>query len=135
MSEWIMLVPSFVFNRIKTEFSEEVKTRLAMTGDNFSAVDSRNKKAVFPFVYVHALPASELGQDLEGNTINAGLFTFQVDVIDNKTQNRAREVMSEIVRIMKAMRFEIIAMPEFDSDETHRFVARFRRAIGSSDVL
>jgi hypothetical protein len=89
-----MLVPSFVFTKIKTEFSNDIKTRLSMTGENFSAVDSTNKKAVFPFVHVHSLPASEKGQDLEGNTINAGLFTFQIDVIDNKTQNRSREVMS-----------------------------------------
>ena len=135
MSEWIMLVPSFVFTKIKTEFSNDIKTRLSMTGENFSAVDSTNKKAVFPFVHVHSLTASEKGQDLEGNTINAGLFTFQIDVIDNKTQNRSREVMSEIVRIMKTMRFEIVAMPEFSSDGTHRCVARFRRMIGSSDVL
>ena len=135
MSEWIMLVPSFVFNRIKTEFSEEIKNRYSMTADNFSTVNSANKAAVFPFVYVHALPASEQGQDLEGNTVNAGLFTFQVEVIDNKSQSRSRAVMSEVIRIMKSMRFDIISMPEFDTDGTHRCVARFRRTIGSGDVL
>lgn len=135
MSEWIMLVPSFVFTRIKTEFSEEIKTRYGMTGENFSTVNSLNKNAVFPFVYVHALPAMEQGQDLEGNAVNAGLFSFQIEVFDNKSQNRARSVMGEIVRIMKEMRFEITAMPEFDTTDTHRCVTRFRRMIGSGDVL
>ena len=65
MSEWAMLVPSFVFTRIKSEFSEEIKTKYEMTGDNFSTVNKANKEAKFPFVYVHAMPAIEQGQDLD----------------------------------------------------------------------
>lgn len=135
MSEWVMLVPSYVFTKIKSEFSEENKKLFGMSEDNFSTVNSTNKDAVFPFVYVHMLPAVEQGQDLEGDSINAGLFTFQVDVSDNKSQSRTRQVMTEIIRIMKKMRFDVIAMPEFESGETHRCVARFRRMIGSGDVL
>lgn len=135
MSEWVMLVPSIVFTKIKTDFSQVIKDKYKMTNDNFSTINSSNKDAVFPFVYVHMLPAVEQGQDLEGDSINAGLFTFQVDVSDNKSQSRTRQVMTEIIRIMKKMRFDVIAMPEFESGETHRCVARFRRMIGSGDVL
>ena len=135
MSDWIMLLPSLVFSRIKGEFSETIKTSYGMTGLNFSTTDSSNKKAVFPFVYVHLLPAVEQGQTLDGTTVNGGLFTFQIDVYDNQSQNRARQVMGEIVRIMKSMRFSIVAMPEFESSDTHRCTARFRRVIGASDIL
>ena len=135
MSDWIMLLPSVVFSRIKGEFSEEIKTSYGMTGSNFSTTDSSNTKAVFPFVYVHLMPGIEQGQTLDGETVNGGLFTFQIDVYDNQSQNRARQVMREIVRIMKSMRFQIVAMPEFESGDTHRCTARFRRAIADNDVL
>lgn len=135
-SNWIMMIPSQVFTRIKTEFSEKIKTKYNMTGDNFSTTDSQNKKAVFPFVYINLLPASETGNDLEGDTINGGIFTFQIDVYDNKTQARAREVMTEVVRIMKSMRFLVNQMPNSDdTDEIKRMTARFQRTIGGLDVL
>lgn len=135
MSDWIMLLPSVVFSRIKGEFSKEIKTEYGMTGSNFSTTDSSNKKAVFPFAYVHLLPAVEEAQTLDEISINGGLFTFQIDVHDNQSQNRARRVMGEMVRIMKSMRFNIIAMPELESGDTYRCTARFRRTIGSGDVL
>lgn len=135
-SNWIMMIPSQVFTRIKTEFSEKIKTKYNMTGDNFSTTDSQNKKAVFPFVYINLLPAIETGNDLAGDTINGGIFTFQIDVYDNKTQARAREVMTEVVRIMKSMRFLVNQMPNSDdTDEIKRMTARFQRTIGGLDVL
>lgn len=135
-STWIMQLPSIVFTRVKIGFSEKIKTKYSMTSENFSTTDSQNKKAVFPFVYINLLPAVEQGMDLEGIDINGGLFTFQIDVYDNQTQARAREVMGEVVRIMKTMRFEITAMPSFESsDDTERMTARFRRLIGALDTI
>lgn len=131
-----MLVPSIVFTKVKKEFSDEIKKHYKMTEDNFSTVNSLNTDAVFPFVFLRSLSSSEYGQDLEGLTVNAALFSFQVDVYDNRTQDRTRQVMGEVMRIMKSMRFEVIAMPEFDSESNeHRCTARFRRLIGSGDVL
>lgn len=135
MSEWIMLLPSAVFSRIKGEFSKVIKTEYEMSDSNFSTTDSSNKKAVFPFVYVHLLPAMENAFDLERTTVNGGLFTFQIDVYDNQTQYRTRKVMGEIIRIMKRMRFDIVAMPETETKDTHRITARFRRNISKKDIL
>ena len=107
-----------------------------MTNANFSPESSSDAPSIFPFVYVDALPASEVGQDLEAASINGGLFTFQVDVYDNASRQTARAVMGEIVRIMKRMRFDIVAMPSFESaDGTYRCVSRFRRVIGAGDIL
>lgn len=130
-----MLVPSMIFTRIKTEFNEELKTEYGMGSTNFSTTDNSNTKAVFPFVFVKAIGSSEQGQTIDGESINAGLFTFQIDVYDNKTQYRARKVMGEIMRIMKSMKFEVINIPEFDSTDVHRCTARFRRIIGANDKL
>lgn len=138
-NEWVMKIPSKVYSHLKNEFSEKLKAKYKMTDSNFSTVSSATP-SVFPFVFLHSLPAVEQGRTLDGTSINGGLFTFQIDVIDNQTQKRAQDVMTEAVRIMKTMRFEITAMPSFEgagdgTKQEHRMTARFRRVIGNGDIL
>lgn len=129
-----MMIPLMVFTRLKQNFSQTIKDTYKMTDSNFSTVGSSKAPAVFPFVYVNALPASEQGRDLQGTSVNGALFTFQVDVYSNKTQNEARKVMKEIAKVMKAMGFEINSMPSFEgTQDVHRMTARFRKMFGSSD--
>ena len=107
-----------------------------MKDENFSTVGSSDTPAVFPFVYVQLLPSTEQGQDLEGNKINAGLFTFQIEVTDNQKQVIAKEIMSEVKRIMKSMRFTVQPTPTLeDTKDTHRAIMRCNRIIGSCDIL
>lgn len=136
MADWTDRISSVVFTRIKNGFSSTIKTKYKMTSSNFSTVGSSDTPAVFPFVYVQLLPSAEQGQDIEGNTINAGLFTFQIEVTDNQTQARARDVMSEVKRIMKSMRFTVQCTPTLeDTKDTHRAIMRCNRIIGSCDIL
>ena len=136
MADWTDRISSVVFTRIKNEFSSSLKTKYKMTNSNFSTVGSSDTPAVFPFVYIQLLPSAEQGQDIEGNTINAGLFTFQIEVTDNQTQTRAKDVMSEVKRIMKSMRFTVQCTPTLeDTKDTHRAIMRCNRRIGSSDIL
>ena len=136
MADWTDRISSVVFTRIKNEFSSSLKTKYKMTSSNFSTVGSSDTPAVFPFVYINLLPSVERGQDIEGNTINAGLFTFQIEVTDNQTQARARDVMSEVKRIMKSMRFTVQPTPDIqDTKDTHRAIMRCNRRIGSDDIL
>lgn len=135
-ADWILEIPSIVFTRIKTEFSENIKQKYNMQNNNFSTVSTSNTTPTFPFVYVQTLPSIEQGQDLECKTINGGLFAFQIDVTDNKSQARTKEVMSEVLKSMKNMGFEINSMPNFEKQENlYRMSARFRRVIGSGDIL
>lgn len=136
MADWTDRIPSIVFTRIKNEFSSTLKTKYKMTNSNFSSVGSSDTPAVFPFVYVQLLPSTEQGQDIEGNEINAGLFTFQIEVTDNQSQARAKDVMSEVKRIMKSMRFTVQPTPTLeDTKDTHRAIMRCNRRIGSDDIL
>lgn len=136
MADWTDRISSVVFTRIKNEFSNSLKTKYKMTSSNFSTVGSSDTPAVFPFVYIQLLPSTEQGQDIEGNTINAGLFTFQIEVTDNQTQARAKDVMAEVKRIMKAMRFTVQPTPTLeDTKDTHRAIMRCNRIIGSGDIL
>ena len=136
MADWTDRISSVVFTRIKNEFSSSLKTKYKMTSSNFSTVGSSDTPAVFPFVYIQLLPSAEQGQDIEGNTINAGLFTFQIEVTDNQTQARAKDVMSEVRRIMTSMRFTVQPTPDIqDTKDTHRAIMRCNRRIGSDDIL
>ena len=136
MADWTDRISSVVFTRIKNEFSSTIKKNYKMKDENFSTVGSSDTPAVFPFVYIQLLPSTEQGQDLEGNTINAGLFTFQIEVTDNQTQERAKDVMSEVKRIMKSMRFTVQCTPTLeDTKDTHRAIMRCNRIIGSCDIL
>ena len=136
MADWTDRISSVVFTRIKNEFSSTIKKNYKMKDENFSTVGSSDTPAVFPFVYIQLLPSSETGQDIEGNTINAGLFGFQVEVTDNQSQARAKDVMSEIKRIMKSMRFTVQPTPALeDTKDTHRAIMRCNRIIGSGDIL
>ena len=136
MADWTDRISPIVFTRIKNKFSSTIKTKYKMTNSNFSTVGSSDTPAVFPFVYIQFLPSVEAGQDLEGNSINAGLFTCQAEVTDNVSQTRAKEVMSEIKRIMKSMRFTVQCTPTLeDTKDTHRAIMRCNRLIGSGDIL
>ena len=136
MADWTDRISSIVFTRIKNEFSSSLKEKYKMKDENFSTVGSSDTPAVFPFVYIQLLPSTEQGQDIEGNTINAGLFTFQIEVTDNQTQSRAKDVMSEVKRIMKSMRFTVQCTPTLeDTKDTHRAIMRCNRIIGSCDIL
>lgn len=136
MADWTDRISSVVFSRIKNEFSSTIKKNYKMKDENFSTVGSSDTPAVFPFVYIQLLPSVEQGQDLEGNEINAGLFTFQIEVTDNQTQARAKDVMSEVKRIMKSMRFTVQCTPTLeDTKDTHRAIMRCNRIIGSCDIL
>ena len=136
MADWTDRISSVVFTRIKNEFSSSLKTKYKMTSSNFSTVGSSDTPAVFPFVFIQFLPSAEVGQDLEGNEINAGLFGFQVEVTDNQSQARAKDVMSEVKRIMKSMLFTVQPTPTLeDTKDTHRAIMRCNRIIGFNDIL
>ena len=131
--EWVLNLQSIIFSRVKNETTESLKKKYPEI--RFTTSEKSETTPRFPNELIKQIGSVEQGQTLDGTTVNGGLFTFQIDVYDNQSQNRARQVMGEIVRIMKTMRFSIVAMPEFESSDTHRCTARFRRVIGASDIL
>lgn len=127
-------IETIVFSRIKAILTSKLKTKYPNI--SFTTSDKVKDKPKLPNVYTHMLGSQEIGEDLENNTINGVLATFQIETTDNQSQNRAKDVMNEIVGVMKSMRFSVIAMPESqNTDTSYRCVARFRRTIGNLDVL
>lgn len=142
---WITHIKKKVFSRITSEFPESLKTKYKMqkvTANgvtiwrNFSQSAVSDTKPVFPYVTVVELQGNGAGRDLEGKTINAGDFYFQVDVYDNAKESTTEECMDAIVEIMTSMGFETTKFPAFDSrPQEYRSTATFYRTIGASDIF
>lgn len=127
-------IESRVVSRLKNKYPSALKTKYPNTNFTTSSRELDNPK--FPSVYVHEMGSSEEGRDLEGLTINAILSTFQIEVTDNNDMTNATDVMNYVVQTMKTMRYEVVTMPEFSNNQSvYRKIARFRRVIGSGDVL
>lgn len=124
-----------VFSRIKydKEMLELQKTYPDFTLTT-SAISSTSPK--FPTLLLQMLESPEVGQDLDNNTINGINAGFQIDVVDNK-KDRARlnEIMGEVKRIMKSMRFNLRDAPNMDTQDEKRSIIRANRIIGQGDIL
>ena len=105
-------------------------------GITITNLKSRLTGTIFPTIYVHEMSGTEKGQTIDGQTINAVAATYQVDVIVNTQQSDAKKILAIVANVFKRMRFEVILMPEFDSEEKiYRSTARFRRLIAANDRL
>ena len=94
-------------------------------------------KPKFPNVYLHFLPAVEVGQDLDGADVNAIYLTAQIEVTVTSAQEMsvANEVSQVVMDCMKDMRFTA-TLPEFvNTSSEYRTVSRFARTIGNADKL
>ena len=105
-------------------------------GTTITNLKSRLTGTIFPTIYVHEMSGTEKGQTIDGQTINAVADTYQVDVIVNTQQSDAKKILAIVASVFKRMRFEVISMPEFDSEEKiYRSTARFSRLIAANDRL
>lgn len=126
------LLNSYAVPRIK-KIKDFEKTNFSNAVTN---EESRLSGTIFPTIYVKELPAVEKERDLEGNTINSVLSTFQIDCIINTSQSQAKKMAQIVSEIMKELQFEITAMPSFNSKEkVYRSTARYRRTITKKDRL
>ena len=137
MTDWIMNISPMVYTRLKTEFSQKIKKKYNMTNENYSTKEIVGKPPVFPFVHVKMMPSQITSSDLERCTISGMDFYFQIDVFDNKSQSRANEVMTEVIRVMVGkMKFQPKPAPSLETiDDIYRMTARFERKIDYNDVL
>jgi len=127
-------IESRVFSRIKNKCPQSLKDKYPNI--YFTTSDRVQTNPKFPTVYVHEMNPVEEAQDLENQTINAVISSFQIEVTDNSSMSNATEVMNFVVETMKTMRYGVVSMPEFsNTTSVFRKIARFRRVIGSGDVL
>ena len=131
---WISDIETIMLTKVKNYVTRKVKIKYPNLF--FTTSDRNQSNPKFPTVMIRDLGSAERGNDLENIHINAYQCTIQVDVIDNESQNRAKEVMQHIIDEMKKNSFSIITAPMQDNNyDTYRVVSRFRREIGWNDTL
>lgn len=131
MGNWVVDLDNIIYTRIDSKLEKAFRAKYP---DMYVTNSDVNKGvAKFPTIYIHILPNAEVGQDLDNSTINAVMYGMQLEV-SSTNQIHVKDIMSELVNIMKSMRFEITAMPEFRNQDTlYRQVCRVRRVIGAND--
>lgn len=128
------MLESIIFSRLKGQFSQKIKSKYKDL--TFTTQEESKGTPKFPNVYVYLMPGVEIGQTLEGDTFAGGTFTFQIRVTNNTGQTAVQEITNEIIRLMKKMRFSIVATPVYENDaDTQWSVMRFRRPICNGDIL
>lgn len=133
-NDWVTDLESTVVALVKAKSLPQLqkkysKIRITDEGENSGS-------AVFPTVYIHLLSPTEQGQTLDGQTINALLATFQVDVTTNTSKSDCRKVMATVMNVFKEMRFQGKSLPETSiNNKIYHSVARFSRVIGANDRL
>lgn len=127
---WFSEIEPRVFTIFKKRMGE------SFSGVFFTTANEEVSERKFPCVYLHEMEQIEQGNDLINETVNAVLSTFQIQVF-SKDAAQNKSIMTEAVRQMKRLRFEVTAMPIYTSEGDKTVflsVARFRRVIGSGDV-
>lgn len=134
MSNWVDDLETSIYAKLRKKLLTKFKTKYPILETSITTDDS-TMVTKFPTVYFHVMSGFEKGQDLEGTSINAIMYTIQIDV-SSKERETTREIMSEVVNIMKSMSFSVIALPEFNNqDDIKRQVVRVRRLIGANDLV
>lgn len=137
MKAQLNILDSQIFSKVANYVVDEYGGRFSMTiTDNFSSTKNDPTGARFPFVYVGLINASENSTDLERSRLNGGLYTYQVNVYDNTSQAKAKQIMDSVVDAMKQMSFTSTSLPINASDGTkYMMIARFQRFIDEGDTI
>lgn len=110
-------------------------TELYFTQDDEQIVETK-----LPTVYIQRMPGKELGQTLDGKSVNFMLFDYKITVTVSKKQGQfaASEVIWEVVGQFKKLAFDITTSPApvgSGNAAVQQYVARVRRKIGAEDNI
>lgn len=129
---WFSEIESKVFSTVSYRLKRELRGKLS--GTLKCTTDGASDSApYFPTWYLHELEPMETGQDLTNDFVNALIETIEVQVY-TKSKSECELIMDETVVQMKALHFDVTAMPIVMSN-TNVFTgkARFRRVVGGGD--
>lgn len=136
MKAQLDIINSMIFSKVKNYVLDDIGTKYSMTASSFSTVGADTSSPKFPFVYIALVAGAEANTDLEATRFNGGSYTYQINVYDNVSQARAKEVMDSAARAMKNMAFTTASLPIFATNEsTHVQIGRFQRFIDEGDEI
>lgn len=127
-------IESRVVSRLKNKLPSSLKTKYPNI--RFTTSDRAPSEPKFPTVYVHLMSSPQLAKTLSGKSLGAIRASFQIEVTSPDSQDVTAEISNYVVDTMVSMNFEVVMIPENQNTTAlFRSVSRYRRAIGSYDVL
>lgn len=135
VNSWVFDIQDTIYSRVDAVSTAKLGSKytdLNVTTDSHKVTNPK-----FPNVYLHFLAPTEVGQDLDGQDINAIYLTVDITVTVTSAQKMevAREVTQVVVDCMKEMRFTAYLSEFRDTDTEYRTVQRFARNIGNEEKL
>lgn len=103
---------------------------------NFSTRKSTPSDSELPFVYLKRINGIEFANDLEAVDLHGGLYTYEVRVTSNVSQDEVSTIMNEVTKAMKSMAFVATSLPIYlDTDNLHIKAARWQREFDDEDTI
>ena len=103
---------------------------------NFSTRKSTPSDSELPFVYLKRIDGIEFANDLEAVDLHGGLYTYEVRVTSNVSQDEVSTIMNEVTKAMKSMAFVATSLPIYlDTDNLHIKAARWQREFDDEDTI
>jgi len=127
--------------QIESIVTTQLKVRVPkLTEQKFPKMSFTNevsdKVPDFPNVYIHDIGQSEVGNDIQNQTIHAIRSTIQIEVSTNTNKADARLVTNACILALKSLRYSVSTLPVYQKDNNvHRFVFRVRRVIANGDTF
>lgn len=130
------LIDDQIFNNL-VEFVIQNLTSPILTEENFSTTEEDiSGDGIFPFIYLHRILGTETALDLERDTLNGALLTYEIRVTSNDSHSQANDIMNSITKAMKSMKFNSTSLPlPSDSNNLHKITARWQRTFNSGDLI
>ena len=133
-ADWVMDVESNVYSKVRARTMTKLKKEFPNI--KFTTEDENGNETKFPTVYIHLMDAIPQGDDLQAESINGVLATFEVRVTTNTDKDDATEVMRHILNAFVDLKFRVVTA-SIPSKRNDNYVSssRFRRTIGASETI
>lgn len=135
-NSWVIDIEPKIYSIIKAKTEKEIKKKYPDV--NFTMDDAVQNDPKFPSIYMRFLQSIEVGEDLEGQSINGIMCTVDVRITVSKTQDLTalRWVNTKILNAFKELRFDA-KMPRLNDStvDTKSSTMRFERIIGQGQIL
>lgn len=135
-NSWVIDIEPKIYSIIKAKTEKEIKKKYPDV--NFTMDDAVQNDPKFPSIYFHFLQSTEVGEDLEGQSINGIICSVDVRTTVSKTQDLTalRWVNTKILNAFKELRFDA-RLPKLNDStvDTKSSTMRFERIIGQGQIL
>ena len=131
---WYAELESTIFTTVQYEL--KTKNKAPYPNLNCTTISQTTSPAKFPTLYLHELPAVEIGNDLVNQSVNAVRYYIEIQVFSNQSENEVRKILAAATLVMKKLMFSVTAFPDpSTAGDVKSGVARYSRVIANGDDL